>query len=54
MTRLMEPGFVARERDGNEHRYRLIDVSPPQVLEVLSIDLAEQLRRLADMIHHSQ
>jgi len=50
MTRLMEHGFVARERNGNEHRYRLIDHSPLQVLDVLSADLAGQLRRLADMI----
>lgn len=50
MTRLMEHGFVARERHGNEHHYRLIDPSPLQVLDVLSADLAGQLRRLADMI----
>lgn len=54
MTRLMEPRFVARERNGNEHRYRLIDPSPLQVLDVLSTDLADQLRRLADMIGHSE
>lgn len=53
MTRLLEHGFVARERTGNEHRYRLIDPSPLQVLEVLSTDLAGQLRRLADLIGRS-
>jgi len=50
MTRLMEHGFVMRERNGNEHHYRLIDPSPLQVLDVLSADLAGQLRRLADMM----
>jgi DNA-binding transcriptional ArsR family regulator len=54
MTRLMEHGFIARERHGNEHRYRLIDSSPLQVLDLLSADLAAQLRRLADMIGHSE
>jgi len=54
MTRLMEHGFVARERSGNTHRYRLIDSSPLQVLDVLSTDLADQLRRLADMIGHAE
>jgi DNA-binding transcriptional ArsR family regulator len=54
MTRLMEHGFVARERNGNEHHYCLIDPSPVQVLDLLSTDLAEQLRRLAEMIGHSE
>lgn len=54
MTRLIEHGLVARERDGNEHRYRLIDQTPIEVLELLSADLADQLRRLADMIGHSE
>lgn len=54
MTRLIEHGLVARERDGNEHHYRLIDQSPIQVLELLSADLADQLRRLAEMIGHSE
>ena len=54
MTRLLEPRFVVHERHGNEHRYRLIDPSPSQVLDVLSTDLAGQLQRLADMIGHSE
>jgi DNA-binding transcriptional ArsR family regulator len=52
LTRLIERGFVACGRHGNEHHYRLIDPSPVQVLNLLSADLAGQLRRLADMIGH--
>ncbi len=54
LTRLVEHGFIARERAGNEHHYRLIDPSPLQVLDLLSTDLARQLRRLADMLGHGE
>ena len=50
MTRLMEHGFVARERTGNDYQYRADHLSPLQILDVLSADLAGQLRRLADMM----
>lgn len=52
LTRLAEHGFIARERQGSEHRYRIIDQSPLDVLDLLSADLAGQLRRLADMMGH--
>lgn len=52
LTRLMEHGYIARDRHGSEHGYELIDPSPIQVLDLLSTDLARQLRRLAEMIGH--
>jgi len=51
-TRLMEHGFIGRERHGTEHHYRIIDTSPLQILDLLSADLADQLRRLAELIGH--
>ncbi len=50
LTRLAEHGFIAREHHGSEHLYRIIDRSPLEVLDVLSTDLADQLRHLADMM----
>lgn len=53
LTRLIEHGFVAREQRGKEHYYRLVDPVPLQVLDALSTDLAQQFRRLADLIGHN-
>lgn len=52
LTRLTEHGFITRERHGSEHYYCIIDQSPLEVLDLLSTDLADQLRRLAEMIGH--
>ena len=52
LTRLSEHGFITRERRGSEHHYRIIDRSPLEVLDLLSTDLADQLRRLANMVGH--
>jgi hypothetical protein len=49
MTRLMEHGFTARERNGSEHHCRLIGQIPLQVLDLLGTGLADRLHRLADM-----
>lgn len=39
LTRLTEHGFITRERRGGEHRYRIIDQSPLEVLDLLTANL---------------